>query len=104
MNKNNTQTAVEWVLGVIDNLIPSQDLDNVRKLLEHAKQMEKDQIVKAYLEGDRNGFTRYKLGGEEQSTSEQYYQETYGKKEDTLNQISNISIGDVIGKKPTPKK
>jgi uncharacterized protein YbaP (TraB family) len=102
MEKNN-MTAIEWLAQELPK-IDMRMLGTYLTLIEQAKQMEKDQIVKAYLEGDRNGFTRYKLGGEEQSTSEQYYQETYGKKEDTLNQISNISIGDVIGKKPTPKK
>jgi len=35
------ETAIEWVIGVIDNLIPSPDLKNVRELLEHAKKWRK---------------------------------------------------------------
>ncbi len=72
MNKNNTQTSIEWVLGVMDNLIPSPDLDNIRKLLEHAKEMEKEQVMLAFNDGKVNSVLN-KRG------SEEYYQDTYGK-------------------------
>ena len=68
------QTAVNWVISVVDNLIPSADLESVRKLLEQAKEMEKDQIIDANIAGmefipvDPNKY---------QQDAEQYYNETY---------------------------
>ena len=77
------ETAVEWVISVIDNLIPSADLKNVKKLLEHAKEIEKKQIMKAYDDGaietmkEQEGLDISKdQNGEE---SGKYYKEKYNK-------------------------
>jgi hypothetical protein len=77
------ETAVEWVISVIDNLIPSADLKNVKKLLEHAKEIEKKQIMKAYDDGaietmkEQEGLDISKdQNGEE---SGKYYNEKYNK-------------------------
>ena len=69
------QTAVNWVISVVDNLIPSADLESVRKLLEQAKKMEKDQICEAWQHGKQQTF----LGLGKVLTSEEYYNETYNK-------------------------
>ena len=65
------QTAVEYM---IEKILLGE---NFLQVCIMAKTLEKEQIVGAYLEGDRNGFTRYKSADVEQRTSEQYYKETY---------------------------
>jgi hypothetical protein len=71
------QTAVEWFiektiesghLWVTDT--PS-DMTELRKLIEHAKQMEREQIVEASHIMYMNGTTKYPI------TAEQYYNETF---------------------------
>lgn len=61
------KTAVEWFAEITAQLgYVSTDT------LEQAKQMEKEQIEKAYFTGsDRIGYCSY---------SDEYYNETYGKK------------------------
>ena len=77
------ETAVEWVISVIDNLIPSADLKNVKKLLEHAKEIEKKQIMKAYDDGaietmkEQEGLDISKDQNVEESGK--YYNEKYNK-------------------------
>jgi hypothetical protein len=56
------ETAVEWL---IERLMNGQ-VDN--KMLETAKEMEKQQIVDAYYEGKEYGFLE---------KGEQYYNETF---------------------------
>jgi hypothetical protein len=74
------QTAVEWLYERLERMIPRTELYNIDKkhYLEEAKQMEKEQIVDAYIEGDR---TAIKPEGEYKSLvikdAEQYYQETF---------------------------
>jgi len=69
-------TAVEWLfLQLYEKFEMKGDGREMDKVLEQAKAMEWKQLVDAC-----------------------------GKKEDTLNQISNIPIGEVIGKKPIRKK
>lgn len=70
-------TAVEWLFEQIPFEWSSSRA--AFEAFEQAKAMEKEQIVKAYLEGDRNGFTRYRSVDVEQRISEQYYNETYNK-------------------------
>lgn len=71
------QTAVEWLKGMLEwNYGDPQMLEitweNLDDLLERAKQMEKEQIIKAH------GLKYYDLN-EEVITGEQYYNEIYGK-------------------------
>ena len=74
------QTAVEWLYERLERMIPRTELYNIDKehYLEQAKQMEKEQIVDAYIEGDSTGFEAM---GEYKSLlikdAEQYYNETY---------------------------
>jgi len=67
------QTAVEWLASYIKGIT---DL-NCDEIIEQAKQMEKEQIIEAHgikeshgAEGSRNFW--------QQTTGEQYYNETYG--------------------------
>ena len=68
------QTAIEWlehqilISNGLENLI-----GNIDYWIEQAKQMEKEQIVDAHYQGYRND-----IGTTE--VSEQYYNETYNKK------------------------
>ena len=71
------QTAMGWLIDNMPIRFKNALLNECASEIEQAKQMEKEQIVGAYLEGDRNGFTRYKSNNVEQRTSEQYYNETY---------------------------
>ena len=63
------QTAVEWFWNnltddMIGDLSPEQ-IGSIYKLMEQAKQMEKEQIIEAFV-------VHYT------GTAEQYYNETYG--------------------------
>lgn len=62
------QTAVEWLM----TQFPLGLKITIAEKLEQAKQMEKEQIVKAWDDGDVN-INRSADNGE------QYYTETYGK-------------------------
>lgn len=68
------QTAVEFLFEQVANL-DWKNLIGEKKIeiFEQAKQMEKEQIVKAHKEGNKyNGWAL-------QHEHEQYYNETYGK-------------------------
>jgi hypothetical protein len=58
------QTAVEWLYEHI--LLTPLDIRSINKCLEQAKEMEKEQIIKAYE--NTNSMAMY---------GEQYYKETY---------------------------
>jgi hypothetical protein len=51
---------------------------NVLKIIEQAKEMEKEQIVQAFEDGDHNYFYSKKTGDDFQDGKE-YYKEIYGK-------------------------
>jgi hypothetical protein len=63
------QTAVEWL---IDRYISSNEPLNY-KHLEQAKEMEKQQIMNAF------DIRKVDIAFDKKTTSEQYYNETYGK-------------------------
>jgi len=66
----NKQTAVEWF---IEELFKKIDYTHVpQKLIDQAKQMEKEQKIMDYEMGYING------GNQKKITGEQYYNETYG--------------------------
>jgi hypothetical protein len=76
MTNNKQQTAVEWL---VQNLHLHNDVYFVtkdkRKSIEQAKEMEKQQIINAFWNGDNTDCTS------EQNIEEfadQYYNETYG--------------------------
>jgi hypothetical protein len=64
------QTALEWFLMTMNirGLLPNDDIVECYK---QAKEMEKEQITDAYLEGGRKGFNFF---GDD---FEKYYEETY---------------------------
>lgn len=47
-------------------------------VFQEAKEMEKEQIKRAFESGDKNGFWRYKSVVEEDITSEEYYKRNFG--------------------------
>jgi hypothetical protein len=72
------QTAVEWLVRKLSTEligeIPLHRWDEIREAVQQAKQMEKEQIVKAHKEGNKyNGWAL-------QHEHEQYYNETFGNK------------------------
>jgi len=76
MTNNKQQTTVEWFADKIDYLIPFVSDEHAKyfnSLIEQAKEMEKQQIVKAVNKGwnyHEDGFVSW--------MGEQYYNETYG--------------------------
>ena len=67
------QTAVEWLAEQFDNIVelyPSQ-FEEVNKVIEQAKEMEKKQIIETAYFMYMNGTTKYPI------TAEQYYKENY---------------------------
>ena len=71
-------TAVEWLvkeLGIND-LVTSKNMPITNKIFEQAKEMEKQQIIDAYVEGGRKGFNEFA------DDYEKYYNETYLSQQD----------------------
>ena len=64
------QTAVDFVLEELEKLIPSGNQIIIGIILEKAKQIEKDQIEEAFLDGYKS----------HPYLVEQYYKETYENK------------------------
>ena len=75
------QTAVEWLENQFDKYtsggvnVPNS---KIFKLTEKAKQMEKEQIMDAHIEGQRV-FDKHPHTHWTNDQAEQYYNETYGK-------------------------
>lgn len=71
------QTSVDWLEDKIATYDFSQGMAQMRKYILQAKQMEKDQIVKAHNDGSLMAYTipfnAPFIKGEE------YYEENYGK-------------------------
>jgi len=70
------QTAVEWLVGELSKYdihkpMSMADWSVLKELSEQAKQMEKEQILNAFTDGDYQAF---------ESEAEQYYNETYENK------------------------
>jgi hypothetical protein len=62
------QTAVEWL---VEQVVNRTDRMYFLKEFEEAKEMEKEQIIKAVIFGDERGIISTYL------TAEQYYNETF---------------------------
>lgn len=70
------QTAVEWLDEHLNMLLPFVDqetADVYNRLIEQAKEKEKEQILKARMNGDED----YSLE-KRKEFADQYYKETYG--------------------------
>jgi hypothetical protein len=65
------QTAVEWLFLMMNN--PNKDQEFANKLLQKAKQMEKQQIIHSHLDGQS-------LVSCKDEYAEQYYNETFKNK------------------------
>jgi hypothetical protein len=59
------QTAVEWLVEQIENKNGKEFNSYFKEFIEQAKEMEKEQIIEAYCNGDDN------------ISAEQYYNETF---------------------------
>lgn len=70
------QTAVEWLVNKIYMVIPNEERNFLEGLKQQAKQMEKEQISKAWDDGDYAYFYS-KETGRDFDNGEQYYNETY---------------------------
>ena len=68
---NKKHTAVEW----IEAYLKTYTSFNLYKIIEKAKEIEKEQNIDAYNQGRRNGQTNWGVGND--ITAEQYYKETY---------------------------
>ncbi len=66
------QTAVEWLVQEIEKQCPQIDITWKENLINQAKELEKQQIIAAYIKGqsDCEMFTM-------QSEAEQYYNDTF---------------------------
>ena len=74
------QTAVEWLYEQI--IVRRNGIDNsipLTELLEQAKEMEKQQIKDAYIDGFKECEKIHEEAFFIQDLSEQYYNETYKK-------------------------
>lgn len=65
------QTAIEWLVNELEEHHVFQDIKNT-VAFQQAKEMEKEQIIDAFDEGNPNGFI---IGD-----GEQYYNENFNKK------------------------
>jgi hypothetical protein len=66
------QTAVEWLFLMLNN--PNKDQEFTQKLLDQAKEMEKEQIIEAW---DTRAKIDDVLVFTDNRTAQQYYNETY---------------------------
>jgi len=71
------QTAVEFAVEKLEQFIPSGNQLVINIILEQAKEMEREQIIEAYLTPLSNEywFQKDEILNQE---SEKYYNETYG--------------------------
>ena len=76
------QTATEWLENELADklklIVLNNDFRMMEKLFEQAKQMEKEQLVKAWDDGDYAYFYS-KETGRDFDNGEEYYNETYNK-------------------------
>lgn len=63
------QTAIDWLIDNLPNRFRNAIMNECSDLFEQAKKIEKLQIMEAYINGED-------LGG-----AEQYYNETYNRKQ-----------------------
>jgi hypothetical protein len=80
MSNENKQTAVDWLFTMLNN--PNRDQKFANKLLQKAKEMEKEQIVNTWSEATA---PQHEIGLSDASyvidqikKAEQYYEQTYG--------------------------
>ena len=69
-------TAIDWVIQYLNNVKPNQfcSIETIKEILEQAKVMEKQQIIKARLSLDQSIHFENAL-----DNAEQYFEETFNK-------------------------
>ena len=72
-DKVSKPTAVEWLENILHDFIHPEHGAEFAPFVDQAKEMEKQQIIEAYKQGQYDGDTR------RDTDAEQYYNETYGK-------------------------
>ena len=70
-NYEKKQTAVEWLAEILNNKAQLSEFE--KGVIEQAKEMEREQIIDAYSEGDVNGIMNNEM------RAKQYYNETFNK-------------------------
>jgi hypothetical protein len=70
------QTAVEWLLNAIETKNGKEFSSYYSEFVEQAKEMEKEQIIDAHIEGQRV-FDKYPHTQWTNDKAEQYYNETF---------------------------
>ena len=74
------QTAVEWYDQALRKCLMGTVSCDPNQILEQAKQMEKEQILRSFSVGNDCGYCFAKTEDTQQyNTGEQYYNETYNK-------------------------
>ena len=76
-------TAVEWLIEQISEKQPNgfyviDTLEDVKRVFEHAKATEKEQIIDSHIEGQRV-FDKHPHTQWTNDQAEQYYNETFNK-------------------------
>jgi hypothetical protein len=66
------QTAVEWLVEMITDMIHESHHSELADLFESAKEMEKEQIMNAF------DIRKIDIAFDKKTTSEYYYTENYG--------------------------
>ena len=75
----NTQTAVEWLVKQLNqkiDFIPMDKWDEIKDIVQQAKQMEKEQIINAWNDGDYSYFYDKETGRDFEDGKE-YYNKIY---------------------------
>lgn len=75
MTNNKQQTAVEWLYNELLNSEPN--ILEWNKLLDQAKEMEKEQIEEAFANGVDDEY-EWHINNVPRKNSETYYEQTYG--------------------------
>jgi len=73
------QTAVEWLYkNLLENPISNEDVEYNEAVFHNAKEMEREQIINAYMVGDGDAYHLDQVKEE----GEQYYEETFKSEQD----------------------
>lgn len=71
------QTAVDWLITEIDVQFSHINIRWKEEMIDKAKEMEKEQIVKAYVEGIN--LVPCDVNSTDELDAEKYYNKTFGK-------------------------
>ena len=77
MTNNKQQTAVEWLVEQLSTQFTYGQKIQFERLFEQAKEMEKEEIAKAFDDGDYNYHYSRKTGDDFEDGKE-YFNEVYG--------------------------